>query len=302
MLTLVESYLALRRSLGFKLAKTEQLLRAFAAFSRAHGQALVRSSLAVEWAGQSSSARQRSCRLKAVVAFARHLRAEDPHHQLPPAGLFPFRRRRRIPHIFSADEIRILLAAALRLPPRGSLRPQVFHTLFALLACTGLRISEALRLRYGHLTADGLVIEATKFRKSRLVPLHPTTTAALSSYLRRRRRVQAVDDHLFIGTTGMPLRLDNTNRVFLRLLREQGLRDAPPSPGPHLHDMRHTFAVRTLEATPSDRAGVGRHMVALSTYLGHAQVSDTYWYLHVTPCLMRAIGDASRERLFGGRP
>lgn len=300
MLTAVEGYLALRRSLGFKLAKAEPMLRDFACFCVERREPLIRARLAVEWAGRASSARQRSRRLKTIAGFARHMRAEDPRHELPPSGLFAFPRQRRVPHIFSAAEIRLLLQASRRLGPRGSSRPWVLHALFALLACTGLRVSEALRLRLKCITPDGLMIEATKFRKTRLVPLHPSASLALSRYLRRRRRLESEDDHLFVGTTGRPFRLDKVEHLFLGLLRQVGLRSAQ-GPGPHLHDLRHTFAVRALESAPSDREGVGRHIVALSTYLGHANVSDTYWYLHTTPQLMRAIADSSAGLLFGGR-
>ena len=296
----VDAYLTLRRSLGFKLHKAERNLRGFAQFCEARKEPFLRADLAVEWAGRSSSRYLRSRQLKEIAALARHLRADDPRHELPPAGLYTCLRPRRVPHIFSLPEIRRLLEAALQLGPEGTLRPLVFHTLIALLACTGLRISEALRLRFGDLTDDGLLIEQTKFKKSRLVSLHPLAREALQRYLLQRRKREAVHDHLFISLSGGPLRVDRARNGFLALLRSVGLRSQKGLQGPHLHDLRHTFAVRALESAPKDKRGVGRHMVALSTYLGHTHLSDTYWYLHATPQLMREMADDSSTLLFGG--
>jgi len=295
----VESYIALRRSLGFKLVRVARWLKDFAAFAIARGSSHLRTADAIDWAGRSASPYQRSCRLKVVAAFARHLRAEDSRHEVLPANHFRFKRQRRTPTLYTLEDTGRLIAAARRLGPRGSLRPHVYATLFGLLACTGLRLGEALRLRFADLSPDGLLIHHTKFNKTRLVPLHKTAAAALSVYLVRRRRVAALTDHLFVSLAGRQIQPGKVDHVFLALARSISLRAGPGTRGVRLHDFRHTFAVRSLEACSSDRERVGRHLVALSTYLGHADVSDTYWYLTATPQLFRSIASAC-EAIFPG--
>jgi integrase len=204
------------------------------------------------------------------------------------------------PHIYAPDELRRLLAAAGRLPVIWPLRPQVFTTLFGLLASSGLRVSEALALRFGDVTSDGLVIRKTKFNKSRLVPLHETAAAALGRYLALRRRASTVSDYVFISPKGGRLPAQTVSKTFLHLMRHAGLRAGPGTPGPRIHDLRHTFAVRALEACPHDGSPVGWHMRALSTYLGHRNLADTCWYLHATPLLMRGVADACEQFLEGG--
>lgn len=300
MLTKVDSYLALRRSLGFKLEKNEQILRSFAEFCGRLGEPVIKAERAIEWSAQAGSPAQRARRLRTIADLADYLRAEEPGHERVPRDRFPGKRLRREPHLFSDEEIRRLLAAAQRLGPRGSLRPLALHSLFALLACTGLRISEALGLKFEHITDDGLFVANTKFRKSRFVPLHPSARLGLERYLLVRRRVEVPHGYVFISLSGRPLRRDKAEHAFLDLLRATGLRSARPAQGPHLHDLRHTFAVRALEAAPSERELVGKHILALSTYLGHAHVSDTFWYLHATPLLMKAMAQASGALVPGG--
>jgi integrase len=168
----------------------------------------------------------------------------------------------------------------------------MYSTLFGLLAATGMRISEALALRLEDITADGLIIRQTKFQKSRLLPLHETTRRALDKYLSARARLGTLDGALLVSTTGKALSYNTVMAVFLRLARSIGLRGGPGRPGPRIHDLRHTFAVRSLEQCRHDREAVARHIVALSTYLGHAHVTDTYWYLHATPIMMGQIAEA----------
>jgi integrase len=213
--------------------------------------------------------------------------------------VFGRRQVRPQPHIYSPEELRRLLAAASQLPAIWPLRPQVFTTLFGLLASSGLRVSEALALRFDDVTSDGLVIRKTKFNKNRLVPLHATTAAALGGYLERRRRASPVSDYVFVSPNGERLPLPTVSKTFLQLMRQAGLRSGPGTPGPRIHDMRHTLAVRALEACPHGGSPVGWRMRALSTYLGHRNVADTCWYLHATPHLMRDVADAC-ERFFEG--
>jgi hypothetical protein len=170
MLTSIEAYLALRRAVGFRLTTEARLPHDFARWAAEREDTHVRTQTATEWAAAARSPWQRERRLRAVTGFARHVRAEDPRHEVPPIFVFGRRHVRPRPHIYSPDELRRLLDAASRLPAIWPLRPQVFTTLFGLLASSGLRVSEALALRFDDVTSDGLVIRKTKFNKSRLVP------------------------------------------------------------------------------------------------------------------------------------
>ena len=297
----LDTYLAVRRATGFELRVPEILLRSFVRFAKARGDTHVVAQTAIDWAAQAPSLGQRDYRLKTVIRFARYARAEDTRHELPPGHFFGYHRQRPVPFIFSPMDIGRLIQAASCLGPPGSLRPHVYSTLLALLAVSGLRISEALALCFDDVTADGLLVRETKFKKSRLVPLHETAVAALAQYLMRRRRVGGADDHLFISIHGQELRYDTVHETFRTLVDGLGLRPKPGQKRPSLHSLRHTFAVRALEACPSDsRDRVGQHMLALSTYLGHARITDTYWYLETTPQLMTDIASASESLLAGG--
>ena len=221
------------------------------------------------------------------------MHAENSGNDVPAAdalgrGLF----RRTQAYIYSADEIVRLMEAASSLGPPGTIRPLTYVTLFGLLAATGLRISEALALRLGDVAEDGLIINRTKFKKSRLVPLHDTTRAAVDRYLSTRLAISTSADSLFISNTGAPLCYDTVSGLFRQISRKIGLRGEPGRPGPRIHDLRHSFAVRSLERCPCNDDAVSRHILALSTYLGHAHVADTYWYLQATPGLMTQIADA----------
>lgn len=296
----ITRYVGLHRELGFKFRLQECLLRHFARFAERRRDDFVRSCTAIAWAKEAPSPEQRRERLACVRRFARRMQAEDERYELPPARAFGrATRRRRFPHIYTPDEIRRLLAAASRLGPKGSGRAETYVTLFALLASTGLRISEALALQLDDITADGLVVRNTKFRKSRLVPLHPTARAGLERYLALRLRRCVEDTAVFLSLWDRGMSYPRVNAVFLGLMRSIGLRGEPGTPGPCLHDLRHTVAVRALEAAEGDGEDIARHILALSTYLGHAHPSDTYWYLQATPKLMAGISDAA-ERLVVG--
>jgi len=233
--------------------------------------------------------------MRAVIGFARHLHAEDARHEVPPHGMFaPMHPRRPTPYVFSSQQVRDLVAAAYRLDRPGSLRRQTYATLVSLLAATGLRVSEALRLRLNDITTDGLIIRETKFHKSRLLPLHPTTVAGLERY--RAYRDQYRGDRLFVHSDGRPLSYAIVAHTFSGLRRAVGISAKPRQPRPRLHCLRHTFAVRALEACPHDRVRIARHQVALMTYLGHAHVESTYWYLQATPDLLREIAVQCESR------
>jgi len=296
----IDAYLALRRAGGFQLKTEEFLLRDFARSASGRGETHVRAQTAIDWAAAARMPWQRERRLRVVVGFARHAHAEDGHHEVPPIFVFGRRHLRPRPHIYSPDELASLLEATSQLASTWPLRPQVFTTLFGLLAATGLRVSEALALRFDDVTSDGLVVRKTKFNKSRLVPLQPTTATALTRYLDLRRRCSTVSDFVFVSPKGCRLSRSTVTAVFLRLGRRTGLRSGPGTPGPRIHDLRHTFAVRALEACPQSASPVGWRMRALSTYLGHSNVADTCWYLQTTPRMRQYVADACERFLQGG--
>lgn len=298
----VDSYIAVRRATGFAFRSEGSLLQSFAAFSDAVGKHYVSSETAIEWAGSAPSLSQRARRLGQVIRFARYIRAEDPHHEIPPTVYGSENRPRPVPYIFSKEEIQRILQAASALGKRNAFRGRTYNTFFALLACTGLRVSEAIHLCFQDITADGLVIRCSKFRKSRLIPLHETTQAGLEQYLLQRRAYTPLDDHVFVSLRRRRLLLHDAETAFHDIVEKIGLPRGPGLPRPTIHSLRHTFAVRTLETCPDGRDRITKHMLALSTYLGHSKVANTYWYLEATPDLMRNIADSCQSFFTGDRP
>jgi len=249
MLNDIEAYLSLRRATGFAMINAEYLLKSFAAFAVERVQIYIDAQTAIEWAARGPSVAQRDARLKAVCRFARHARLE-----LPPANHFGARKRRRSPHIYSAAEIDRLIEAALRLQPKGGLRSWTYATLIALLSTTGLRISEALRLTVTDVTSDGLLIRETKFRKTRLVPLHDTAMVGLRRYL-ARRRPRSQEDPVFVDAHGRALRYIAVKETFDRLV---GRVDIAPTAQhrPRLHDLRHNAEFRIIPSSGWFSAGL----------------------------------------------
>ena len=203
-------------------------------------------------------------------------------------------------YIFSREDIQRLVQAASE-SGYHTLRQKTYSTLFALLACSGLRVSEAIRLHYDDITPDGLVIRCSKFRKSRLVPLHETVQAGIERYLEHRLPYAPFDDHVFVSLRRKPLRTADVETAFQSAVGKIGLQRGPGLPDPTPHSLRHTFAVRALETCPDGRDHITKHMVTLSTYLGHAKVSHTYWYLEAVPELMRSIAERCESFCTGGR-
>jgi len=275
-------YIDQKRSLGFKFHSQNVLLRGFVRFAEERGDRYITSARVLAWAAGAPSPEHRRTRLLTVRRFALALHAENARHQIPQADALG----------------RVRTAAALE--PPGSIRPILYTTLLGLIAATGMRIAEALALQLDDVTADGLVIRETKFQKSRLLPLHATVRQALDRYLIDRRKVSAADRALFISVGGRSLPYNTVRNVFLQLLDRTGLRGVHRGRDPRIHDLRHSFAVRSLEQCSHDRSAVARHIVALSTYLGHAHVTDTYWYLQATPVLMGQIAEAGEALLVGG--
>jgi integrase/recombinase XerD len=300
--TLIDTWLATRRTSGFALKGYEGPLHRFAEFARDRGEEHIRAETAIKWALLAATPGQRLRHFQRLVQLARYLHAEDPRHQIPPSGYFRAKRQRPVPHIYTAEETRRLLQAAARLGPEGSIRPHTINTLLALLFATGLRISEALALRMGDVTPDGLIIRDTKFGKTRLVPLHPSAYAGLEHYLARRRQVDGGGDYVFVTVNATHLSYGGFRKAWLAVLKQAGLAVPPPGRMPRVHEIRHTFAVRALETAPDQRDRIARHMLAVSTYLGHTTIADTYWYLQATPTLMSQVADACQRRFEGGQP
>ena len=290
----VQEYLTLRRSLGFKLRDAGKLLQAYVRFMEEQRAPYITTKLALAWAQQASAVQpaEWARRLSVVRIFARHRSATDPRTQIPPEGLLPYRPKRARPYLYSPQEIRCFLRAALSLPARGGLRPWTYHCLFGLLSVTGMRIGEArnLELQDVDLRTGVLTIRSGKFGKSRLIPLHVSTRRVLADYLARRARKWAalpVSSYVFLSNWGNQLDGGEIHRTFYALSRQIGLRGRSDSHGPRLHDMRHRFAVMTLLRWYRAGKDVERKLPYLSAYLGHVHVSDTYWYLSAWPELMR---------------
>ena len=289
-------FVAMKQQLGYRFTTNETTLRSFVRFAEDRDETVIQANTALEWAAAGVSRHRRVKRLHTVHAFAAWLHAEDARHEVPHReALGPRSHRRPSPYLVSLEEIQALLTAALSIEPEGTLTPLTWHHLFGLIAATGLRISEALSLTLEDLTPDGLIIRDTKFRKSRMVALHPTTWEALNRYLVIRRKAKTQDDHLFVlASTSRPPSKRHTETVFRRLTEQVGIRKPGAPRGPTLHSLRHSFAVRSIENLAPE-ADPSRHMLALATYLGHANVSDTYWYLKATPVLLQGIADATER-------
>lgn len=296
-----DRYIELRRSLGFKLTKTARHLTAFARYAVDRGDTHVRRETAIAWAAAvSSTPRSHQRRLQEIALFARFLYAEDREHEVPH---HPNRSpaTRPAPYIYTPEELDRMLDAAgnLRRQKPSPLRRHIYVMLIGLLASTGLRISEALNLRLDDLLPDGVLhIRQTKFNKSRLVPMHPSVVEALRAYLEIRRQFGGIDDHVFLSVDAKPMSLRTVQSNFAVILRKADV-GQNRSRRPRIHDLRHTFATRVLEQCAMRRDDVARDFVALATYLGHAHIRHTYWYLEATPDLMADIAGAAEALVAG---
>lgn len=287
----IRDYLALRRSLGYKLRDAGICLAKFADFLEQRGAPCLTTRLALDWVEQDRAVQPatRAARLSYVRGFARHHAAADPRTEVPPMGLLPFRPQRARPYLYSQEQIEQLLRCALELAPSDGLRPWTYHCLFGLLSVTGMRVGEAIRLALEDVNlAEGLLtIRGTKFGKSRLVPIHSSTQEVLAQYRARRARcIRVASPFLFVTSRGNHLDIGDIHRTFYTLSRRVGLRAVGASHGPRLHDMRHRFAIETLLRWYRSGEDVERRLPVLSTYLGHVHVADTYWYISNCPELM----------------
>ncbi len=309
MTEMVEEYLEVRRVLGVQLRIEGRQLLAFARFaddSRHRGPITI--DLVVRWARSSPKSTRAGCarRVDTVRPFARYRFAFDACTEIPPSHLLGPARTRRPPHVYSTTETRDMLTAAGRLYPVGGVRPATVRTVLGLLACTGMRPAEAIRLTESDadLSAGVLTIRETKFCKSRLVPLHPTATRALRRYKAFRDRTVpvAIAPTFFVVDGGIPFSKSKLRTAFLRIRRELGWTASGAERKPRIYDLRHAFATRRLLRWHADGIDVHVALPSLSTYLGHVKVSDTYWYLSAIPELMAITAGRFEQFVVGDRP
>ena len=298
MQTAVQDYLRQRRQLGFAMKSPATELMRFARFADARGhQGALTQELLLEWAhepvrrtGTVTGAR----RIEIVRPFAAYYRQFEVDTEIPVLDILGRGHTRRAPHIYTDAEVQQLLDRAQHLTPRGGLRPLMYRTLFGLIAATGLRLSEALTLQVADVDLNGatLTVRQTKFHKSRCVPLHASVVQALSEY--RQRRDQSADPGasaaFFVSHVGATLPVRTVENVFARMRPHLGWQARGDHANPRIHDLRHTFAVRRLQRWHEAGVSIDHAMFWLCTYLGHAKISDTYWYLTGVPELMDIVG------------
>lgn len=296
----LESYLAIRQALGLRVGVDRRLLGEFLDFASQRGsEGPIRAHWALEWACAGPAARGTSAqakRLSVVRGYLQYLRAFLPDTEVPGPSLLPGDRRRK-PFLFSAHQVRQLLAEAAQMRPRGSLRAHARQVLLGVLASTGLRVGEALRLHVDDVRLDAtpphLVVRQTKFGKSRLVPLHATVVAPLREYAEHRRRVQgAQDTGIFLVSESGPLSRPTIMVWLRRAVRRLGIGAPDGGRRPCLHSLRHGFAVTRVVAWQAAGIDVRSWMPHLSTYLGHVSPAQSYWYLTATPELLSGAADA----------
>jgi integrase/recombinase XerD len=300
----LDSYLAIREALGFRMHATRVLLKDFVEYLCAHNlSGPIRAQMAIDWATSGSATRGaggQAARLSLTRGFLSFLRASAPETEVPDRNLLAAARR-PLPFLFTPAEIAQLLDGALQMQPRNSLRPLLWQTLIGLLASTGLRVSEALRLKIGEVMLDTdppyLRIVETKFRKSRLVPLHPTTAQQLCHYAGQRKYLGyvALSDIFFSSEKGKALGQSSAWLSFRRLTKRLGILPRQGGRHPSMHCLRHTFAVERLRQWYRLGVDVQAMMPNLSVYLGHLSPKESYWYLTATPELLTTAAAAFRR-------
>ena len=289
----LNTYLAIRRSLGFKLYSEGLLLQHFVDFAEREGTTHITTDLALRWASGSGDipTKRAARRLGLVRQFARFASASDPRTIVPPENLIPYRHRRIPPYLFRDEEIRGLISAARRLPSWSGLRSHTYVTLLGLYAATGLRPGEPLRMDRDDVDLVGgvLTIRESKFGKSRLVPVHVSTLHALQRYAKLRDSVfpHPRSASFFLSERRTRLITECVGETFSKLTQEVGLAQGSSKRPPRIYDLRHRFAITTLLRWHRQSENVARRLPELSTYLGHSSVANTYWYLTATPELLR---------------
>jgi len=296
------NYLGLRRSLGYRLQRTEKLLNQFLDYLDQNDASRVTSELALQWAQLPSAADPVwwAARLGVVRGFAKHLHALDDAHEVPAADVLPWKTHRANPFLYTDAEIAALIQAASTL--RFPLRVATYQLLIGLLAVTGMRVGEAISLDIDDFDADHsvLLIRRGKGGAARQLPLQPSTTTAVRDYLLRPdRRSTARDTTVLISPAGTRLLYCNVQRTFQKLVHQAGIRPRSESCRPRIHDLRHSFAVTSLLQAYTADLNIERRLTLLATYLGHRSPAGTYWYLSAAPELL----GAAVERLErGGDP
>jgi len=296
-------YLALRRALGYRLARAEKLLTQFIAWMNERGEQTITATSALAWATlpPATESNWHAHRLSVVRGFAAHVHALDPTHEMVPQDLLPQRPRRAVPYLYTDTEIRALMDGSDVIPTPH--RAATMRALIALLAVTGMRIGEAIRLDQSDIDhqRDLITVVESKFGKSRELPVAQTTTAALRAYLRRGDRPVPAEptDAVFTSAVGTRLTYCNVHLAFKRIVTHAGLVARSTVCRPRPHDLRHAFAVNTLLDAYRDDGGDGEHIQArialLCTYLGHVNPGSTYWYLQAAPELL-ALAAGHLER------
>ncbi len=292
----VDSYLAYRRQMGYQLTIEGQQLHRFARFAdTVEHRGPLTHQLAVAWATAPTATRIPSSltaarRIEVLIGFARYHQQFEPDTEIPQRHLFGQAHRRLLPHIFSDAEVIDLLEACSTLHPAGGQRGAACRAVFGLLAATGLRISEAVALeqRDVDLIAGVLEVRNAKFGKTRWVPLHPSVTQQLCWYASERdaNHHRAAYEPFFIGDYERPLTSRSVRNAFKLLRKQLGWKARGDHAYPRVHDLRHRFICLTIQRWYDEGMDIDRHMLSLSTYVGHVHVTDTYWYVTATPALM----------------
>ncbi|HJN12556.1 MAG: tyrosine-type recombinase/integrase [Pirellulaceae bacterium] len=300
----VDEYLSLRRQLGYKLVREGYLLREFGRYvDESSHRGPITAELVLHWVRLPENAAQNylAQRLQVVRRFVRHLALEDPRTEIPSDDSLKLRRVQ--PHIYTKQQISDLLTAAAALSPSGGLRPQSYYTLFGLLASTGMRIGEAIRLQREEvdLKEGTLRVVNSKFSKSRLVPVHDSTLKVLRHYsvFRDRYHPSGKSTAFLLSERGDPLHYDTVNETFVNIRDRLGWKRSDDGRAPRIHDLRHSFACQRLLEWYREDVDVEHAILALSTYLGHTAVACTYWYLTGVPELL-AIGAARFQHFAHG--
>ena len=295
-------YLNVRRSLGSGLGTAERILRRFVTFADHEGATHVSTELVLRWHATLAHAGTptHAARVGTVRLFAQWLSGLDPDHEVPSRGLLPNRYQRARPYIYSDAEIAAIVEHARTLPSIYGMRGLTCSTLFGLIAATGLRINEALRLDPGDLDGEHGVLRVRhgKLGKERLLPLDPGVVARLDAYgAERDRLLGRASDAMFVTCDGARLGDCGARYNFAQVCQQIGLRTPQlykrHGRGPRIHDLRHTFAARTMIDWYRSGKDPAREMIKLTTYLGHSSPSNTYWYLEAVPV---QVADPVRQR------
>lgn len=309
----VDDYLALRRRLGVTLEEAGRVLTAFVAYAEQDGAPYVTTALILRWAAHLTHVTPATLngRFQMIRRFAQWRQLTDARTEVPPADLLPGRYRRRPPRLCREEDIPRLLAAARQLPSANGLRGRTYETLFGLLAVTGLRSSEVVALNDGDLDdrQATLLVRRTKFGKSRVVPLHPSTMAALATYQTLRDRIvrHRLGDALLVSERGVRITQNAAEYTFARVSAQIGVRPRFRAHRlgrgyPRPHDLRHRFAIRTLVDGYRGGGPVDPLLPVLATYLGHVHIHDTYWYLEAVPELLQLATERLTDAGTTGAP